>query len=284
MPEVSQTDAASGAVNAATGTGAETAAVTVDNADSTKSGEVDSLRQALNPDSFATKAEIAVLRRETGHIRGVQKELAEIKKGLQEPQSDARYDSLAERFETLIEGISSLLDPTVAAKLKPADRGILSEVEALLDKRLPKPEQATEKTGDAEEVDPEVLKQAYLMDAMWTAAGGQVTEYAKSKGIDISDWDTAKWEDAQKATFDKASPFGDPYKGAKVLMSEIDKRAEVAGRRTDRADAASGGLPNDRGGAQAGSLTREAMLDMTAEQLMKIPRAERDAALRGSAA
>ena len=285
MPEVSQPSVDSTVVTNPAGTGEANAGVSTNVTVSTEDASVDPLRQSLEgrKDEFATKADMAVMKRQLGHVSDVQKQVASIQEQLKKPQSDERYDALAQRLDTLIEGVSTMLDPTVAAKLTKADAGILAEVEALLDKRLPKPEQAPEsKDGETTEVDPEVLRSAYLYDAMWSTAGEQVMAHAKAQGVDISDWTKDKWESAQKSTMSKDAPFGDPYTGAKALMNEIDGRVAQTKRLAGKADSAKGGIPSDRGGLTGGGLTREAMLDMSAEELMKIPRDERDAVLRSN--
>jgi hypothetical protein len=69
----------------------------------------------------------------------------------------------------------------------------------------------------------------------------------------------------------------DPATGMAAIFKEIDKRVAARDRRTEKADAASGGVTNRAGGRS--TLTWEAASKMTPEQLMEYPKEERDRVL-----
>jgi hypothetical protein len=229
----------------------------------------------------ATKADLENVKRAAGHVPTLMSRLDAIEKAGKQAPVDPRVDALLERFEAFLEAASPLLpeDATARIKAKPAAL-TQADIDKAVTDRLAAVAAEEDAKAKTPEVNPEILRESAIADAQWASAETAVRAYAEKTGVDFTHLPPEIGRKIQLATFDDAHPFGDPMAGAKALMIEIDKIKAVETRRAGRVDAGSGGIPANRGAAQGGALTLAAMAEMTAEQLMKIPRAERDAALK----
>jgi hypothetical protein len=228
----------------------------------------------------ATQADIENLRRQAGHIPGVMSRLDKIEKSVTQNPTDPRVDTLIERFNALLEGTDGLIPAETVSKLKVTPPALTKEdVDRSVQERLAELA-AQEDQKKTPEIDPELLKSAQVADAQWASVAVAVQNFAKAQGIDPATIPAQKYQEAQFKTFNAQNKFGDPVAAAEELMAYVKTLKATKDRKGERADAASGGLPNDRGAAQGGTISLTEMEKMTAEQLMKIPRDVRDAALR----
>lgn len=286
MPDTvtdSQVGAGSGDV-AATAAVVTDPIVPTDSSDAGAASEPDFDFEALRnemaalSETTATKTDIESLRRAAGHIPGVMSRLDAIEKSSKQA-TDPRVDTILEKLNLLIDGAAPLLPDEVTSKLRTPEKGLTEAdvVKAVEDRLAAVAAEEDAKKGTKQELDPETAREATIMDAQWAAAGESVKAYATKVGVDIA---LLKPEDVQKAqvsTFDATHPMGDPIAGARALMKVIDGMKSATGRRADRANDAEGKMPD---GGSGSSITLADMDAMSTEQLMKIPREVRDAALK----
>ena len=230
-------------------------------------------------ESAATKAELDSIKRAAGHIPGVMSKLDALEKRLEGGITDPRVDAILERLNLLIDGASPLLPEETTSKLRAPEKPLTAEdVDKQVSDRLAAiAAEEDAKRGAPQELDPETQRAVTIADAQWAAAATAIGEYATKIGIDIGLLKPEDFQQVQLSTFSSTHPFGDPIAGATALMKKLDELKAAEGRRSERADASKGKLP---AGTQSGTLTLAAMDAMTDKQLMNIPRAERDAALR----
>lgn len=228
----------------------------------------------------ATRAEVENLRRVTGHVPGLMSKLDALEKAINSGEHvSPQVKALEERLTAIVSALTPLLPDADLSKINSASQpDVASLIKQAVQEALP--QKQADEAGKQEEIDPAAAQEMAIYDAQWASAGEQVVNYAKQKGIDSSQLTQDMYQKAQIGTFDADHKYGDPIKGARLLMQEIDKLAAASTRRTEKVQAGKEGLPADRGAAQRGTLSLAQMSDMSAEELMKIPREQRDAALR----
>lgn len=224
----------------------------------------------------ATKAELDAVRRQTGHIPGLQSRLDKIEQGLKGGVTPDQFGEMNGRLDRLVAALEKggLIDAADANGLQAP----VADSSAAFEDRLAGIEDALRnpKAPANEDEAPEVSPETAALVAGWEASQDQVVTYAKEVlGMEdpLNEIPAPVW----KAAFD-ASP-NSPSDGALQVMREARNLKEAEDRRRSKAEAATGGDALDSRAPAKGGLTREMMKTMTPEQLMEYPRDERDRAL-----
>lgn len=214
----------------------------------------DALRATL--EAVRTQSDLESLKRQAGHVPGLQREVADLKRSVSE------ITSLKESNQHLAGQVNTLLDMFAEAGvltdrqvqgLRPqrgdSNADLLAAIDGALEKRLP-----TAST-QANEPTPEQL--AYMRQA--DAATAQVEKYAKDKGYDGESIPAAVYTRALEAS------RGDFTAAALDVMRYVDGELAKKNRRAERADAASGGT-GERS-ARSGALTMSKLKSMTRDEV-----------------
>lgn len=241
-------------------------------ADDTPAPKFDIEALTARLDAAASKADLTEVKRQTGHIKSLQREIAELKA---REVKDPRVDTQSQQINALMDALDAVLPEGSLARVRSLieqstnSNSTVAEVTRLLDERLGKPE-VKDDSDDAQTVDPAVQAQAH-------AATAAIHDYARARGIDANDIPDTQWNKAL------TEAEGNIAKASTLMAEHIDglvAAAAAPARRAEKAEAAAGGPTNERaGGSPGGRLTREQMASMTPQQLMKYPREVRDAAL-----
>lgn len=230
---------------------------TKDGDDASKDSESDFDFEAFRSD-LATLGNEAVrqtdlesLKRQAGHIPGIQSTLAEMKTQLEKPVSDPNVALISERLDTVIGYLanSGLLgdDATqrFAAKTPTqTNEELVGNVVDGLAERFP--EVFSPKTDDAST--PPSAEVA-ASNAQWEESTRVITDYVKNLGLD-------PLEDVGNDVLNAArlEANNDPVKTVEIVLGRVDeiaaakKKASSKVQMTERADAAAGGEPETRSG------------------------------------
>jgi hypothetical protein len=222
--------------------------------------------------SAAQKAEVEALRRQAGHIPGMQSRLDAIESAAKSGSPEVA--DMASRMDRLVTALEKggIIEAADAADLRaqPADSS------AALDDRLGAIEEAIKnppaKDEDADDAPPDPRVAA--LQAGWEGADEQVKQFITDLGIE----DPATFLPAETVQRIFEENMGSPANGAVAAMEEAQRLFDAGKRRAEKAEAAAGGDDGART-PQKGALTRDMMKRMTPQQLMEYPVEERDRAL-----
>lgn len=217
-----------------------------------------------------TRAELDTVKRQAGHVKTLQKELAGLRKQVADGSSDPRIDAI---IDTLTASLDGIITTDAAAALRGLRK---TEKDAAIAEMQEQIAALKGEKADAAE-EPDVTPEQAALAAAWDAASSAVYTYAKQRGYDADSFTPTDWATAQRIG------NGDPTLATKALLAEIDRRVSSGGaagtRRAERRDAASGGPDGVERANTGGALTRAKLLEMSVDEVMAIPRAERNAVL-----
>lgn len=231
--------------------------------DTEPSVDLEALREQIAGagEQAATKADLEVIKRATGHIPGLQKRLDSLEKALTRVD---KVEAAVSRLDALLDALpEGFLTDRQLADLRPRSDDGTAE---LRDKIAELESKLTGQPQDEQPIDPALAARM----AQWQAADAQVMAYASDKKFEITPEDPA-WERAlQKFP-------NDPTMAALEVIKHIDGEIAAKARREEKAEAGSGG--NGGRSARTGTLTLARMKEMSVDELRAIPIEERNAAL-----
>lgn len=233
--------------------------------------DVEAIKAAIGSASEQAQiaSELANLKRAAGHVPELQKRFAAVEKAISRLDGiEQSTRSLQERIDVLISAFPEGLIPerTIAGLRQAPDPNAtvlakLAELEARL---------ATAAQPAEEDEDPTMAARR----AELNAAQESVNEYAARFNFDPASIPDAVYGRAL------AAHGNDAATAVLDVIKYIDQQVAAAARRGERKDAGSGGTVNRS--SRSGPVTLEMMKSMSVEEVMKIPAAERYAALQGS--
>lgn len=213
----------------------------------------------------ALNADITAIKRATGHIPGLQSRLDAVERAAKQVETlQATNKQLASRLDTLVTALSdaSLITPGAAQSLLSERSDSNSE---LLTKISELEERLTR--GSEPESEPDIDPRVAAYNAQLQAADEAVFAYAKSKGYEGEIPDAV----FQRALAANPNNIND---AALEVARWIDREVAAVARRTERKDAASGGT-GERS-VRKGAVTLEQLKNMSVQEVMAIPKEERD--------
>lgn len=207
-----------------------------------------------NVEAATVRAELETLKRATGHIRGLQSKIDQLDRSVAKIQDlETSNQQLASRLDTLLDSLvdSNLVSERAAQGLRPQrgdnNRELLDRLDGLETRLTAAPTQREE--------DPEARSRMAAADVA-TAA---VNKYARDKGFDPNQIPDAVWAGA----YEKNN--GDLSAASLDVMRYVEGELAKKNRRTERADAASGGT-GERS-ARSGALTPAKLRSMTVDEV-----------------
>lgn len=233
--------------------------------------DVEAIKAAIGSASEQAQiaSELANLKRAAGHVPELQKRFATVEKALSRLDGiEQSTRNLQERIDALISAFPEGLIPerTIAGlRTAPDPNATVLAKLAELESRLAATSQPAE-----EDEDPAVVARR----AELNAAQESVNEYAARFNFDPAAIPDAVYQRAL------AAHGNDVTEAVLDVVKYIDQQVAASARRTERKDAGSGGGASRS--ARSGPITLEMMKTMSVEEVMKIPAAERMAALKGS--
>lgn len=240
-------------------------------ADAENEIDVDALRTAIGTASeqAAITQELANLKRQAGHVPALQKRFDAVEQRLSRLDGlEASSKALQERVDALINAFPDGLIPERAiAGLRPTtdpNASVLAKLEAL-EARM-----SGDKAQDEQYEDPSITARK----AELAAAQNSVNAYAQAKGFDPTTVPDAVYGRALSAN------GNDTVAAALDVMKYIDSQIAAQGRRGERKDAGAGG--NASRSSRQGAVTLEQISKMSVEEVLKIPAAEREAAMKAA--
>lgn len=211
------------------------------------------------------QADLQAIKRATTHIPNLQSRLDAVEKAARRMETlESTSTQLASRLDSLVGalGDAGYLTPSAASGLKSerndSNADLLAKVEEL-ESRLTR--------GD-EQAEPDVDPAQAEFVAAWDAATAAVNRYAETKGYDPASIPDAVWSRAYSA-----NP-NDPTAATLDVIRHVDREIAAQARRAERADAAAGGT-GERA-VRKGALTPAALKNMSIEEVLAIPKEERD--------
>lgn len=197
------------------------------------------------------QTDLESLKRQAGHIPGIQSTLAELKTQIEKPASDPNVALMAERLDTVISYLanSGLLgdDATTRFAAKTPQQTSEEMVGSVVDGLAERfPEVFSPKTDDAP---PPPSAAAASADAQWRESTRVIEDYVKNLGLD-------PLEDVGNdvLTAARVEANDDPVKTVEIVLGRVDeiaaakKKASSDARMAERTDAAAGGEPETRSG------------------------------------
>lgn len=228
--------------------------------------DIDSVRGEVASAAAGARAQadLAAIRKATSHIPNLQSRLDAVEKATRKVEAlEQSSTQLASRLDSLLGalGDAGYLTPSAVSGLRP-ERGdsnsdLIEKIEEL-EQRL------TRGNEQAPDVDPAQAE----YEAAWNAATASVERYATAKGYDASNIPDAVWSRAYSA-----NP-NDPTNAALEVARYVESQIAAEARRNERKDAAAGGT-GERA-VRKGALTPDSLKKMSVEEIMAIPREERD--------
>lgn len=210
------------------------------------------------------EAELRNLRRQAGHVPGLQAKVAELERALKGQPTTAD----AARWNVLIDALTSegQISASVSEKLRLNIEGD-ARYEALA------AELADLKAGKTPEEEAEVNARIAALEGAWQRGETLLRQYGSKAGLTaeemppLAEWSAVFNEDPES-----------PTDGYAKMRAKIDERVAAKARRTERADAADGGASGTQA-TRKGGLTWEKARTMSREELATYPVEERDAAM-----
>lgn len=230
---------------------------TTDGGDAEKGSESDFDFEAFRSDlaqlgtDAVRQTDLESLKRQTGHIPGIQSTLAEMKTQLETPTTDPNVALMSERLDTVVSFLaeSGLLGDNASERFAPktaapSQEELVGSVVDGLAERFP--DVFSPKTDD-EPVPPSA--EVAASTAQWQESTRVISEYVTQLGLD-------PLEDVGNDVLDAArkEANNDPVKTVEIVLGRVDeiaaakKKATADAQMKERADAAAGGEPESRSG------------------------------------